>query len=411
MKYVVMLGDGMADLPLAELQNRTPLAAANKPHMDFLARHGAVGLAKTIPEGMPTGSDTANLSVMGYDPQRYYSGRSPLEAVSMGVELQPDDVAFRCNLVTLSDADRYEDMEMLDYSSDEISTEEAAALIAFLNQEFQRDGLRLYPGVSYRHCLVLSHAETGSECTPPHDILTRKVGEHLPQGRYGALLLDLMRRSRALLPNHPVNRRRVEKGLRPANSCWFWGEGTRPALPPFADRYGVTGGVISAVDLLKGIGLCAGMQVVDVPGATGTIDTNFAGKKDAALALLRGGCDLVYIHIEAPDECGHRHEIENKVRAIELIDSEVLGPILDALRADGAPFSVLLLPDHPTPLSLRTHTRDPIPFVLYRSDRSLLPHAEQYCEACAARTRLYQPKGWELMRALVDGELRMEPEA
>lgn len=402
LKYIVMLGDGMADYPVPELGNRTPLDAAEKPNMDFLAQHGSVGMVRTVPEGMAPGSDTANLSVMGYDPKVYYSGRSPLEAVSMGIPLADDDVAFRCNLVTLSDEEAYEDTTMVDYCSNEISTEESTVLIEYLNQHFQSETLHLYPGISYRHCLVLKHAQTGSICTPPHDISLKPVKEYLPSGRYGDLLLDLMKQSRELLRNHPVNLARIARGKRPATSCWFWGEGTKPNLTPFAKKYGVKGGVISAVDLIKGIAICAGLKSVDVEGANGNVDTNYAGKADAALDLLKNGCDMVYIHVEAPDECGHRYEINNKVTAIERIDQDILGRILPVLRDSGEPFSVLLMPDHPTPLAIRTHTGEPVPFVLYQSDREQTG-AERYTEALAASTGIFVPEGHWMMHKLING--------
>ena len=368
MKYVVMLGDGMADRPVPELGGRTPLEAAVKPHMDFLAQHGTVGMARTVPEGMPPGSDTANLSVMGYDPKIYYSGRSPLEAVSMGIPLATDDVTFRCNLVNLSEEGALEDATMVDYSSDEITTAESTELVNFLNREFHTEARDLYPGISYRHCLVLRRAETGTDCTPPHDISLKPVREYLPKGRYGGQLLDLMKRSYALLRDHPVNRARAARGLRPANCCWFWGEGTRPALSSFEERFGVKGGVISAVDLIKGIGICAGLRSVDVPGATGNVDTNFQGKAEAA---------------------------------IELIDRESRGRLRPALQKRGEDYAVLLMPDHPTPLSIRTHSSDPVPFVLYRSDRESPLHASAYTEALAAKTGLFIPEGHRLMEKLL----------
>ena len=358
-------------------------------------------MARTVPEGMPPGSDTANLSVMGYDPRIYYSGRSPLEAVSMGIPLAADDVTFRCNLVNLSEEGALEDATMVDYSSDEITTAESTELIAFLNREFHTETRDLYPGISYRHCLVLRHAETGTDCTPPHDISLKPVRDCLPKGRYGEQLLDMMKRSYALLRDHPVNLARVSRGLRPANCCWFWGEGTRPALSSFEERFGVKGGVISAVDLIKGIGICAGLKSVDVPGATGNVDTNFQGKAEAAIGLLQNGCDFVYIHVEAPDECGHRHEVENKVKSIELIDREILGRLLPALQASGEDYAVLLMPDHPTPLSIRTHSGDPVPFVLYRSDRESPLHAGAYTEAFAEKTGLFIPEGHRLMEKLL----------
>ena len=404
MKYIVMLGDGMADYPVLELGGKTPLEAAQIPNMDFLAQHGVVGMVKNVPEGMPPGSDTANLSMMGYDPKIYYSGRSPLEAVSMGIALEKRDVTFRCNLVNLSDVKNYEDATMIDYSSDEITTKESTELIHYLGERFNDEKLHLYPGISYRHCLVLKNAQTGSGCTPPHDIALRPVRAFLPKGRYGELLLDMMKRSYELLREHPVNLSRIKRGLRPANSCWFWGEGTKPDIMPFEEIYKVKGSVVSAVDLIKGIGICAGMKSVDVEGATGNIHTNFENKAEAALTLLEDGYDLVYIHIEAPDECGHRHEIENKVKSIELIDQKVLGRIMSELSKKQEPYSILLGPDHPTPLSIRTHTAEPVPFVLYRSDRDTGPSAPCYTENYAAKTGLDIPQGHTLMGRLIKGD-------
>ena len=401
MKHVIILGDGMSDYPIPSLGGRTPLEAAYKPNMDFLARSGECGLATTIPEGMSTGSDTANLSVMGYDPARFYTGRSPLEAVSMGIDLKPDDVTFRCNLVTLSEEADYRDCTMLDYSSGEITSAEAEILIRDAARALCGEGMTLYPGISYRHCLVLSRAKTGTDCTPPHDILTRRVADYLPQGRYAEILLDMMIRSRDILRDHPVNRDRIARGLNPGSSLWLWGEGTRPALPAFFELYGLTGAVVSAVDLIKGIGICAGLRSIDVEGATGTIDTNYMGKADAAIEALRSGCDFVYVHIEAPDECGHHADIEGKVRSIELIDREIVAPILTALRDSGEDFTLMTLPDHPTPISLRTHTRDSVPFALYRSWQTPDHPATGYSEACAGETGLYVPSGVELMRRFV----------
>lgn len=403
MKYIVVLGDGMADRPLPELGGRTPLEAANKPHMDEIARCGAVGMAQTVPHGMPPGSDTANLSVMGYAPEIYYSGRSPLEAVSMGVPVNDDDVTFRMNLVTVSDEPDYAAKTMIDYSAGEISTEESTELVRFLAENLNCGDLQIYPGISYRHCLVLRHAQTGTTLTPPHDITGKPVEGHLPSGRCGERLLALMERSCALLRDHPVNLARRARGLNPANSCWLWGEGTRPKLEPFEKLYGVKGGVVCAVDLLKGIGLCVGMRVPDVPGATGAMWTDFAAKGRKALELLRDGCDLVYIHIEAPDECGHHGAAQEKVKAIEAIDRDVLGFLMDALRADGEPFRILLTPDHPTPCALRTHVGDPVPFVLYDSVREEAPHAPRYTESEAAATGVFLEKGPMLMERLIKG--------
>lgn len=399
MKYIVFLGDGMADRPVPELGGKTPLEVAQKPEMDALAQQGEVGMVRTVPEGMPPGSDTANLSVMGYDPKIYYSGRSPLEAVSMGIDLGPGDLTFRCNLVNLSDTEDYADATMVDYSSDEIPTEESAQLIEALQREFNHAPIELYPGISYRHCLVWRGGQGGGQLTPPHDISGRPIREYLPKGSNSEALLSLMERSRAILRDHPVNRARQARGLRPANSCWFWGEGTKPALSSFSEKYGLQGAVISAVDLIKGIALCAGLESIDVPGATGNVHTNFEGKAQAAIDALER-VDFLYLHVEAPDEAGHRHEVENKVRAIELIDQKLIRPVLGALRQKGEPFRVLLLPDHPTPLTIRTHTADPVPFVLYRSDMAR-NGVQRYTEASAAQTGLFVPQGHTLLDRLL----------
>lgn len=404
MKYIVMLGDGMADTPVESLNNKTPLEAAKKPYMDFLAQNGMVGVAKTIPDTLPPGSDTANLSVMGYDPELFYTGRSPLEAVSMGIELGENDIALRCNLVTLSDTESFEDAQMLDYSAGEITTAESKELINFINDNIQTDKIKLYPGVSYRHCLVLKDSKPGSDCTPPHDISLKPIKDHLPKGEHSDLLLNLMKRSRELLKNHPINIDRVKRGLNPATSCWFWGEGTRPSLTPFIDRYHVKGAVISAVDLLKGIAICAGMTSVDVEGATGNIDTNFKGKAKAAMDLIDDGYDLVYIHVEAPDECGHQGDAANKAKAIELIDEQILGPVIEHLKASGQPYSILLTPDHPTPINVRTHVRTPVPFVIYRSNSKSGPHASAYTEKLAKDTGLFVDKGCKLMGMLINND-------
>ena len=380
MKYAVMLGDGMADYPLEAYGNRTPLEIADTPNMDWLARGGLCGMAQTVPEGMVPGSDTANMAVFGYDPRKYYSGRSPLEAVSMGIDLKDTDVAFRCNLVTLSDEEKYEDTSMVDYSSGEISTAESAELIAYLKDHLDLEGADLYAGFSYRHCLVIHNAETGTELTPPHNITGKPIRSSLPGGRYGDFLLKLQKQSRELLKTAPVNLERIRQGKHPATSCWFWGEGTKPGLPSFRDRYGLTGAVVSAVDLVKGIGLCAGLEAPEIPGATGNYDTNFAGKAQAAIDILKDH-DFVYIHVEAPDECGHHFDPEKKIYSIEQIDRQILGPVLRYLETQE--FSLLLLPDHPTPVSIGRHMGDPVPFVLYSNVRSLEPHSESYSEkAC-----------------------------
>ena len=364
MKYVIVLGDGMADRPLAELGGKTPLQFARTPNMDLLSSGGETGLVQTVPPGFPPGSDVANLSVLGYDPKEYYTGRSPLEAVSMGIPLGDRDVAFRCNLVTLSGAEAYGEKRMLDYSAGEISSAEAAELIRNVNARLGGDRIRFYPGVSYRHLMVWPDGPEGASLTPPHDISGRPVASHLPEGEGGLQLRKMMEESAHFLPDHPVNRRRLEQGLPPANSLWFWGQGRRPALPAFFDKYGLTGSVISAVDLVKGIGICAGLKAVAVEGVTGNIHTNFSGKTLAALAELRSGKDFVYIHIEAPDEAGHQGDLETKVHAIEEIDEKVLRVLLPGLKEMGD-HRIMLLPDHPTPLAIKTHSSDPVPYAIY----------------------------------------------
>lgn len=396
MKYVVILGDGMADYPLPQLGNRTPLQCAKKPNIDYLAKNGEVGMVKTVPDGIPPGSDAANLSVMGYDPKQYYTGRSPLEAVSMGVNLTEEDLAFRCNLVTLSEEEDYCSKFMIDYSSDEITTNEAAQLIEEVNRHFGNDNISFHPGISYRHCMVWHNGPSGFRFTPPHDILEKKITDYLPSGQHAGILLDMMLKSSSFLKDHPINKARALKGLRPANSIWLWGEGKKPALPKFEDKYGIKGSVVSAVDLIKGIGICAGLKSVDVEGATGNIHTNFEGKAEAAIRELENGSDFVYVHVEAPDECGHRYELDNKVKSIELLDSRVVAPILKGLKQFDD-YSVLVLPDHPTPLSLRTHTSEPVPYVLYRKGLEKPSGVSGYDELQAGGTEIYIDKGYTLM--------------
>lgn len=398
MKYIVMLGDGMADYPVGALGGRTPLEAAKKPVIDRLAKYAELGMVKTVPDGMKPGSDVANLSAMGYNPLDCYTGRSPLEAVSIGIEMSDTDVAFRCNLVTLSDEAEYSDKTMLDYSSGEITTEEAAELIQSVDAAFRTEEILFYPGISYRHCMIWHEGPTGLGLTPPHDISDRKVTEYLPKN---PVILDLMRRSYDVLKDHPVNRARIERGLNPANSIWLWGEGTKPGVSLFEKTYGVKGSVISAVDLIKGIGICAGMSVIEVEGATGNIDTNFKGKGEAALKTLLDGQDLVYIHVEAPDECGHHGDLEGKVRAIELIDELVVGPLLEGLQAAGEEFSILVMPDHPTPLAIKTHISDPVPYLLYRSTERTESGIDSYTENTAKATGRYVPQGQKLMERLL----------
>ncbi len=405
MKYIVMLADGMADYPVPELDGKTPLMVANTPNMDFLAKNGAVGLAKTVPDGMAPGSDTANLSVMGYDPKIYYTGRSPLEAVSMGIDLSLSDVTFRCNLVTLSDTENYEDAVMVDYSAGEITTAESTELVNYLNEHFKTEYINLYPGISYRHCLVSKNFKTGGILTPPHDISKKPIKDHLPKGENAEILLDMMRRSRELLKDHPVNKKRIAEGKNPATSCWFWGEGTKPALTSFKDRFNIQGGVISAVDLIKGIGICAGHKLCEVEGATGNWDTNFIGKANAALALLNDGCDYVYIHVEAPDECGHHGDINHKIESIEAIDKQILGTIIPEMQKRDEDFSILVMPDHPTPISCMTHVSDPVPFILYSSVNKLGPSANIYNEETAKATGLYVANAADLSEHLISNKI------
>ncbi len=402
MKYVVILGDGMADYPVPQLDNKTPLQYAKKPNIDELAKKSVIGLVKTVPDGIPPGSDAANLSVMGYNPKKYYTGRSPLEAVSMGIELSDTDVALRCNLVTLSEHEDYANKTMIDYSSDEISTEEARILIEAVNQALKTETITFYPGISYRHCMVWDNGKTGLGCTPPHDILEKRITDFLPKETSG-LLLDLMIKSYDILSKHPVNIARQQKGLRPANSIWLWGEGKKPMLSSFKEKYSISGSVISAVDLLKGIGICAGLTSIDVEGATGNIHTNFSGKAAAALEALKTD-DFVYVHIEAPDECGHRYEVENKPRSIELIDEKVVGPILEGIKAFGD-YRILVLPDHPTPLSLRTHTSEPVPFILYDSTDEKVSGVTGYDEEQAKTSGVFIEDGYTLMDLFIKGSL------
>lgn len=400
MKYIVVLGDGMADYPIPALANKTPLQAANKPTIDSLAKHAQVGLCQTVPEGFKPGSDVANLSVMGYDPHECYTGRSPLEAVSIGIDLKDTNVTLRCNLVTLSDEPRYEDKTMIDYSAGEISTAEAEELISYLKKYFDNEKFTLYAGVSYRHCLVVDHGRTGHELTPPHDITGKPVKGHLPQGPDAKLYLDMMKRSAELLKNHPVNQARIAAGKNPANSVWFWGEGTKPKLANFEQKFGKKGAVISAVDLVKGIGILAGMKIIDVPGATGNYDTNFAGKAQAAFNELNHGTDFVYIHMEAPDECGHQGDIAHKIYSIEQISETVVKPLIEGLREAGEAFRILICPDHPTPISVRTHVSDPVPYLLYSSDEKYSSDVLSYDELSAKNTGIFVKQGWELMKKL-----------
>ena len=399
MKYLILLGDGMADYPLEN--GKTPLEMAHKPTIDALAQKSTVGLATTVPSHLPPGSDVANLSVMGYDPDLYYTGRSPLEAASIGVPLKDSDITFRCNLVCLSQDEPYEDKTMIDYSSDEISTEEAHELIKSIKPIFDTDEITFYGGFSYRHLMVWNGAQMDFKLTPPHDISDRKITEYLPKGWHSNTILNMMKQSYDILKDHPVNQTRRERGLRPANSIWIWGEGTKPQLISFYEKNNKRGSVISAVDLVKGIGILADMNVVEVEGATGNIHTNFEGKAKAAVDELQNGADFVYLHVEAPDECGHRGEVGNKIKSIEYLDSRMLQHILPELDKMGEPYSILIMPDHPTPLSIKTHTHDAVPFMLYRSDAPCEGTAA-YTEKHAAETGITVAKGHTLIEKLFE---------
>lgn len=399
MKYLIVLYDGMADYPVPCFDGKTPMMMAKKPVFDSLAQRATVGLVRTVAPGLKPGSDVANLSVLGYDPKLYYTGRSPLEAVSMGVQMADTDIALRCNLVTLSDEENYEDKTMVDYCAGDISTAEAAELIAAVQEGLGNDVFSFYPGVSYRHCLIWKNGTTDlGNMTPPHDISGRVVGEYLSQSENAAPLLELMKKSVEILKNHPVNQARVAAGKRPATSIWLWGEGKKPILKPFEELYGVKGSIISAVDLLKGIAISAGMNAPDVEGATGYIDTNYAGKVAAAIDAWDSGSDLVYLHFEGPDECGHRGEPENKVKAIELIDEKVLVPLIDKLDSTGEDYKIMILPDHPTPIVTGTHTGDPVPFLIYEKEREVESGVTSIDEETAKTTGVFVEKGYELMK-------------
>lgn len=398
MKYAVILMDGMADEKVEALNNKTPVEYAVTPQIDSLARYSEIGLVKTIPEGCAKGSDTANLAVLGYNPKAYYFGRSPLEALSMGVTLRDTDVTFRTNVVTLSEEEDYEDKIILDHSADEITTDEAAELMKAVEEELGNEIRKFYPGVSYRHLLVWDHGSRDVKLTPPHDILEKCIKDYKPQGDASEIIWDLMKRSYEILSVHPVNIARKARGLNPANSIWIWGEGIKPKLPLFRDKYHIEGAVISAVDLIKGIGIGAGMTSIDVEGATGNVHTNYEGKAQAAIKwLIEDNKDFVYVHLEGPDECGHRNEVENKVKSIEYIDERIIKPIKEALDKTGESYKIMILPDHPTPLRLRTHTGDPVPYMIYTSGSELVDEKNTYTEEFAGTTKHFVENGYTLM--------------
>ena len=397
MKYIVVLGDGMADQPLEELGGKTPLEYAQTPQMDALAKKGSIGMVRTVPEGMSPGSDTANLSVLGYNPKIYYSGRSPLEELNIGVDLENGDVAVRANLVTLSEEEEeYEEKRILDHSSDEISTEEAAQLLEAVREVLEDERFQFYVGTSYRHCLVWKQGMV-LPLTPPHDIWGKQITEYLPQE---PSFLEMQKKSYEILKDHPVNVKRREQGLNPANSLWFWGAGTKPALSPFEEKFGKKGAMISAVDLLKGIAVGTSMKNITVEGANGGLHTNYEGKAQAALqVLLEEGCDFAYIHVEAPDEMGHQGSIEKKIQAIQYLDQRVIRVVKEGMDASGEDYRMLILPDHPTPICVKTHTSDPVPYLLYDSGKEE-KHDWLYNEAEAEKSGNRVAKGHELMQYL-----------
>ncbi len=394
MKYIVVLGDGMADEPIAELGGKTPLAYAKTPNMDRLSKTSEIGMVHTIPDGMKPGSDTANLSVMGYDPVKYYSGRSPLEALSIGVPMKDTDIALRCNIVTISEDDvPFEEKTIIDHSSSEISTEDCAVLLKEVAKELADETYQFYVGTSYRHCLIWDQGSV-VELTPPHDVLGRVIGQYLPEDEN---LRRMMKRSYEILVNHPINQERKKQGLNPANCCWFWGAGTKPMLSSFEEKTGKKGMMVSAVDLLKGIAVGAGMGVALVEGANGGLHTNYAGKVEAAVkAVTCDGYDFAYIHVEAPDEMGHQGSVERKVQAIEYLDSQVIGPVVEKMEAAGEDFRLLVLPDHPTPISVRTHTSDNVPYMLYDST-SPVESSLRYTEADGRAGGKLMPAGHKLI--------------
>lgn len=399
MKYILILGDGMADRPIPELGGKTPLEYAKTPVMDELSKVSEVGLVKTIPDGMSPGSDTANMSVCGYDPKIYYTGRSPLEALSIGVAMKDTDVAIRTNVVTLSEDDLpYEQKTILDHSSGEISTEDAQVLIEAVQKELGNEMFRFYVGTSYRHLLIWDQGSV-VPLTPPHDILGKTVGDYLPKE---PLLRKMQERSYEILKNHPINVARRAAGLNPANSIWFWGAGTKPILTSFEEKTGKKGAMISAVDLLKGIAVGAGMDNKTVEGANGQLHTNYEGKAQAAVdALLKEGYDFAYIHVEAPDEMGHQGSVERKVQAIEFLDQRLIRKVKEDMDASGKAYRMLILPDHPTPIEVRTHTSEPVPYLLYDSTMKQ-EHDWTYCERCAKDGGVYRPLGHELIEVLFE---------
>lgn len=404
MKYVLFVGDGMADETIQELGGKTPLEFAKTPNIDRIAKRGIVGEVKTVPEGFPPGSDVANLTLMGYDPRQFYTGRAPLEAASLGIDLDVEDVAYRCNLVTLEVLGQA--ILMRDFTAGHISSEDAKTLIEGLNKYIQEEDVRFYPGVSYRNLMVWKSGSVDAKLTPPHDILDQSIAEYMPTGPASQKIIKWMTTAQIYLKGHPINQARMSRGENPANSIWLWGQGTKPALPTFKELYNISGGVISAVDLVKGIGILAGLDTPEVKGATGYLDTNYEGKVASALKLLETN-DFVFIHIEAPDEAGHSGILNDKIRAIEDFDRYVVGPIFESLQ-DGHPFRLLILPDHPTPLSIRTHTNGPVPFLAYDSEgifKGQIPVSNPFSESGAKESPIKIKEGYRLMKSWLNGNL------
>lgn len=389
MKYIVLVGDGMADRPLDSLGGKTPLQVAKKPHLDFLVQHGNIGLVRTIAKGMNPGSDVANLAILGYDPKKYYTGRAPLEAASQNIKILPHQTAFRCNLVTVQNE------TMVDYSSGHITTEEAKSIIKTIALELNTAEVTFYPGVSYRHLVVINGEFVQLTCTPPHDITNQPIPNFLPQGKNQEVIRELMNKSVSILENHPVNLARIKSGKNPATMIWLWGQGKPPQLPTFQEKYQLTGGVITAVDLIKGLGKYAGLEAPDIPGATGYLDTNYAGKVDAAKKILDNS-DFVLVHIEAPDECGHQGKVDLKIQAIEEFDEKVVAPMID-FAYHYQEFRLLVLPDHATPISIQTHSEEPVPFVIYNLPESTKPTSLTFDETSAKSTGFFIEKGYELL--------------
>jgi len=386
MKYLILIPDGAADEKIESLGGKTALEAAEIDCMNTLALKGVVGLVRTIPTGTSPGSDAANLSVMGYDPAKYLTGRSPLEAASIGIKMKDTDLAFRTNFITLRGDGAYDDLLITDHSAGDITTEEADALIRSVNEVFANDQIHFYTGVSYRHCLIVQNGSSAITTTPPHDALDQRAGNWFPRGDGAEMITALMRDSHQMLTEHPVNQKRVKDGLRPANSLWIWGQGKKPSLTSFQDKFGINGSVISAVDLIKGIGLCAGLTSIDVPGATGTLHTNYEGKADAAIKAFKDGSDFVYLHVEGPDECSHQGDLPGKLESLKRIDRRILAPVLAHLENSGDDFRVLIVPDHWTPVRIRTHTPDPVPFVLFDSRQAQAPDdGRRFSEASGAK--------------------------